>query len=86
MIGVFKFKVITMMSQLDIPMKHGSLTIKDFGENMNKQIKIGVLTLDIGNVSHAVGVNTKDKYQYEKALQFAVYQASFEKKLMNSNK
>lgn len=53
---------------------------------MSKQIKIGVLTLDVGNVSHAVGVNTKDKYQYEKALQFAVYQASFEKKLMNSNK
>ena len=75
-----------MMSQLNIPMKHGSLTIKDFGENMNKQINIGFLTLDVGNVSHAVGVNTKDKYQYEKALQFAVYQASFEKKLMNSNK
>lgn len=85
MIGVFEFKVITM-SQLDMPMKHGSLTIKDFGENMNKQIKIGVLTLDMGSVSHAVGVNTKDKYQYEKALQFAVYQASFEKKLMNISK
>ena len=67
-------------------MKHGSLTINDFGENMSKQIKIGNLTLDMGNVSHVVGVNTKDKYQYEKALQFAVYQASFEKKLMNSNK
>ena len=52
---------------------------------MNKQIKIGVLKLDMGNVSHAVGVNTKDKYQYEKVLQFAVYQASFEKKLMNSS-
>ena len=51
MIGVFKFKMITMVSQLDIPMKHGSLTIKDFGENMNKQIKIGVLTLDMRNVS-----------------------------------
>ena len=69
--------LIISITQIKMSMKNGSLTIKDIGENMSKQIKIGNLTLDMGDVSHAVGVNTKDKYQYEKALQFAVYQASF---------
>lgn len=47
---------------------------------MTKKIKIGVLELDMGNLSDAIYVNPKNQQQLDKALQFAAYQATFEKK------
>lgn len=47
---------------------------------MTKKIKIGVLELDMGNLSDAIYVNTKNQQQLATALQFATYQAAFEKK------
>ena len=46
---------------------------------MTKVIKIGMLTLDMGSVSDAIYVNTKKADQFNTALQFATYQAVFEK-------
>lgn len=49
---------------------------------MTKKIKIGVLELDMGNLSDKIYVNTKNQQQLATALQFAAYQATFEKKKM----
>ena len=43
---------------------------------MTSVIKIGNLTLDMGNMSHVIGVN---KNNLEDHLKYMTYQASFEK-------
>ena len=53
---------------------------------MTKKIKIGALELDMGDssgkndLSDTIYVNTKNQQQLATALQFATYQAIFEKK------
>lgn len=53
---------------------------------MTKKIKIGFLELDMwdssgkNDLSYAIYVNTKNQQQLATALQFATYQAAFEKK------